>query len=50
MLGVLACYIMLQMALLEGMRKHEEQQQEELTNGEEGKPHKGIKSLWKKSA
>ncbi len=47
MLGVFMCYIMLQMALLEGMRKEE---QEEVIKGEEGKPNKGIKSLWKKSA
>lgn len=48
MLGVLMCYIMLQMVLQEGIRREEEE--DSVKVGEECTSNKGIKSLWRKSA
>ncbi len=48
MLGVLMCYVMLQMVLQEGIRKEEEE--DALKAGEECTSNKHIKSRWRKSA
>ncbi len=47
MLGVLMCYVMLQMVLQEGIRKEEE---DALTEQEEYTSNKRLKSRWRKSA
>lgn len=50
MLGVLMCYIMLQMILQEGIRREKEEEEGGLIKSEEHKQCKRIKSLQKESA
>ncbi len=50
MLGVLMCYVMLQMVLMDGIRKEEEAEASASTEGEERTSNKPLKSRWRKSA
>lgn len=48
MLGVLMCYVMLQMVLMEGIRK--EEKEDAVKESEEYTSNKPLKSRWRRSA